>query len=159
MLMGCPGAAGAGGGGGVTITSSRNHTVHSTAPFARMENITLRQTGSSGRSCLLISQGRFEVSDCDISSASGLCVEVTDSAAPTVRHSRIHGGAAAGLWFRAGGVGLVEGNEIWGNGWSAQPVESRRLAVRVAPQLAAPAAWGRISRSPATRRARDTPPG
>merc|ERR1719149_172299 len=41
MLMGCPGAAGAGGGGGVTITSSRNHTVHSTAPFARMENITL----------------------------------------------------------------------------------------------------------------------
>ena len=140
MLMGCPGAAGAGGGGGVTITSSRNHTVHSTAPFARMENITLRQTGSSGRSCLLISQGRLEVSDCDISSASGLCVEVTDSAAPTVRHSRIHGGAAAGLWFRAGGVGLVEGNEIWGNGWSAQPVESRRLAVRVAPQLAAPAA-------------------
>ena len=57
MLMGCPGAAGAGGGGGgVTITSSRNHTVHSTAPFARMENITLRQTGSSGRSCLLISR-------------------------------------------------------------------------------------------------------
>ena len=52
MLMGCPGAAGAGGGGGVTITSSRNHTVHSTAPFARMENISLRQTGSSGRSCL-----------------------------------------------------------------------------------------------------------
>jgi len=119
MLMGCPGAAGAGGGGGgVTITSSRNHTVHSTAPFARMENITLRQTGSSGRSCLLISRGRLEVSDCDISSASGLCVEVTESAAPIVRHSRIHGGAAAGLWFRAAGGGLVEGNEIWGNGWS-----------------------------------------
>ena len=43
-------------------------------------------------------------------------VEVTDSAAPIVRHSRIHGGAAAGLWFRAAGGGLVEGNEIWGNG-------------------------------------------
>ena len=121
MLLGCPSAssnAGAGGGSGVTITSSRNHTVHSTAAFARMENITLRQTGSSGRSCLLVSRGRLDVSDCDISSASGLCVEVTDSAAPIVRHSRIHGGAAAGLWFRAGGCGTVEGNEIWGNGWS-----------------------------------------
>ena len=119
MLLGCPGVGGsAGAGGGVTITSSRNHTVHSTASFARMENITLRQTGSSGRSCLLVSRGRLDVSDCDISSASGLCVEVTDSAAPIVRHSRIHGGAAAGLWFRAAGGGLVEGNEIWGNGWS-----------------------------------------
>ena len=117
MLLGCPGVGNA-TGAGVTITSSRNHTVHSTASFARMENITLRQTGSSGRSCLLVSSGRLDVSDCDISSASGLCVEVTDTAAPSVRHSRIHGGAAAGLWFRAGGSGLVEGNEIWGNGWS-----------------------------------------
>lgn len=127
MLLGCPASGSAGGGGGlgsssagsgVTITSSRNHTVHSTAPFAHMENITLRQTGSSGRSCLLVSRGRLDVSDCDISSSSGLCVEVTDTAAPIVRHSRIHGGAAAGLWFRAGGGGTVEGNEIWGNGWS-----------------------------------------
>ena len=122
MLVGCPagsgGGGGGGGGGGVTITSSRNHTVHSTASFARLDNLTLRQTGSSGRSCLLVSHGRLDVSDCDISSASGLCVEVTDSAAPTVRNSRIHGGAAAGLWFRAAGGGLVEGNEIWGNGWS-----------------------------------------
>jgi len=119
MLLGYQSGAGAvGASGGVTITSSRNHTVHSTASFARMENITLRQTGSSGRSCLLVSSGRLDVSECDISSASGLCVEVTDSASPIVRHSRIHGGAAAGLWFRAGGCGLVEGNEIWGNGWS-----------------------------------------
>ena len=121
MIVGCPGGGGGGGGnggGGVTITSSRNHTVQSTAPFARLEGVTLRQTGSSGRSCLLTSRGRLEVSDCDISSASGLCVEVTDTAAPIVRHSRIHGGAAAGLWFRAAGCGLVEGNEIWGNGWS-----------------------------------------
>lgn len=117
MLLGCQSGA-VGASGGVTITSSRNHTVHSTASFARMENITLRQTGSSGRSCLLVSSGRLDVSECDISSASGLCVEVTDSAAPIVRHSRIHGGAAAGLWFRAAGCGLVEGNEIWGNGWS-----------------------------------------
>ena len=55
----------------MTITSSRNHTVHSTAPFARMENITLRQTGSSGRSCLLVSRGCLDVSECDVSSASG----------------------------------------------------------------------------------------
>jgi len=113
MLLGCQSGA-----AGVTITSSRNHTMHSTAAFARLENVTLRQTGSSGRSCLLVSHGRLDVSQCDISSTSGLCVEVTDSAAPTVRHSRIHGGAAAGLWFRAAGSGLVEGNEIWGNGWS-----------------------------------------
>jgi parallel beta-helix repeat protein len=117
MLLGCP-SGGHGASSSVTITSSRNHTVHSTASFARMDHITLRQTGSSGRSCLLVSRGRLDVSDCDISSASGLCVEVTDSAAPIVRHSRIHGGAAAGLWFRASGGGLVEGNEIWGNGWS-----------------------------------------
>ncbi|KAL1496276.1 hypothetical protein AB1Y20_016239 [Prymnesium parvum] len=118
MLLGCPSASGGAIGSGVTITSSRNHTVHSTTLFARMANVTLRQTGSSGRSCLLVSRGRIEVSECDISSTSGLCVEVTDAAAPIVRHSRIHGGAAAGLWFRAAGCGLVEGNEIWGNGWS-----------------------------------------
>lgn len=118
MLLGCPGPAGSGMASGVIVTSSRNHTVHSTTLFARMANITLRQTGSSGRSCLLVSRGRLEITDCDISSTSGLCVEVTDSAAPIVRHSRIHSGAAAGLWFRAAGCGLVEGNEIWGNGWS-----------------------------------------
>ena len=131
MLLGCPGVGGsAGAGGGVTITSSRNHTVHSTASFARMENITLRQTGSSGRSCLLVSRGRLDVSDCDISSASGLCVEVTDSA-PIVRHSRIHGGAAAGLWFRAAGGGLVEGNEIWAMaGPACRLATSRTRALR-----------------------------
>ena len=50
MIVGCPGGGGGnggGGGGGVTITSSRNHTVQSTAPFARLE--ALRQTGSSRR--------------------------------------------------------------------------------------------------------------
>ena len=142
MLLGCPasgstggmgnGPAGSAAGSGVTITSSRNHTVHSTAAFARMENITLRQTGSSGRSCLLVSRGRIDVSDYDISSSSGLCVEVTDTAAPTVRHSRVHGGAAAGLWFRAGGGGTVEGNEIWGNGWSGVQIsdESDPLLLR-----------------------------
>ena len=127
MLLGSQG-----GSSGVTITSSRNHTVHSVAPFARLENVTLRQTGSSGRSCLLVSRGRLEVSECDISSTSGLCVEVTDTAAPIVRHSRIHGGAAAGLWFRAGGCGLVEGNEIWGNGWSGVQIsdESNPILLR-----------------------------
>ena len=118
MLFGCPGPAGSGIASGVTLTSSRNHTVHSTTLFARVANMTLRQTGNSGRSCLLVSRGQLEITDCDISSTSGLCVEVTDSAAPIVRRSRIHGGAAAGLWFRAAGCGLVEANEIWGNGWS-----------------------------------------
>jgi len=114
-IIGCPAPT---GGPGVTITSSRNHTMHSTAPFARLENVVLRQTGASGRSCLLCSRGTLEVSNCDISSASGLCVEVTDAATPIVRQSRIHSGAAAGLWFRSGAGGLVEGSEIWGNGWS-----------------------------------------
>lgn len=114
-IIGCPAP---GGGPGVTITSSRNHTVHSTALFARLDNVLLRQTGGSGRSCLLCSHGTLEVSDCDISSASGLCVEVTDAATPIIRHSRVHSGAAAGIWFRSAAGGLVEGNEIWGNGWS-----------------------------------------
>ena len=113
-IIGC----GAPGGAGVTITSSRNHTIHSTAPFARLSKVLLRQTGASGRSCLLCSRGTLEVSECDVSSASGLCIEATNGAAPIVRHSRVHSGAAAGLWFRAGAGGLVEGNEIWGNGWS-----------------------------------------
>eukprot|EP00966_Prymnesium_polylepis_P282908 6536777-Prymnesium_polylepis.1 len=56
MLLGCPGPAGSGVASGVTITSSRNHTIHSTTLFARMAGITLRQTGSSGRSCLLVSR-------------------------------------------------------------------------------------------------------
>lgn len=117
---------------GVTITSARNHTIVCTAMFARMEKLTIRQTGGSGRSCVLLSAGNLSLSESDICSSSGLCIEVTDTATPYLRHNRIHEGAAAGLWFRAGGGGLVEGNEIWGNGWSGVQIsdESNPLLLR-----------------------------
>ena len=70
MLLGCSPSGGGGGGGGVTITSSRNHTMHSTAPFARMEH-HVAADGLVRRSCA-VSSGCLDVSECDVSSASGV---------------------------------------------------------------------------------------
>ncbi|KAG8468071.1 hypothetical protein KFE25_007123 [Diacronema lutheri] len=112
------GASTGAGGCGVVISSARNHALQSSAHLASVCGVTLRQTGSTGRSCLLTSRGTLEVRSCDVTSACGLCVEVTDGAAPLIRNCRVHEGLAAGLWFRAGGSGLVEGCEIARNGWS-----------------------------------------
>jgi len=114
-LRGCRGAC---GDAAVVVTSSRTHTIQATTPFAQLTNLTLRQTGTSGRSCVLASHGSLEMAECDVSSSSGLCVEVTDGASPLIRRCRIHDGAAAGVWFRAASAGLLEASDVHSNGWS-----------------------------------------
>ncbi|HYT93052.1 MAG TPA: right-handed parallel beta-helix repeat-containing protein [Gemmataceae bacterium] len=72
-----------------------------------------------------VPRGRLLLEDCDITSDSLSGVAVHGAAASaTVRNCRIHDGKESGIWFYDGASGLMEGCEIFGNGYAGVTISA-----------------------------------
>jgi len=97
----------------VVIRSAENVVVSSGAN-AVLRNLTLRQLGGKFNG-ILVHEGMLTVEHCDVSSAGLGCFAIR-SAHAVLRHNRIHDSPQGGLVFCEGAEGLVEDNQIFGNG-------------------------------------------
>jgi parallel beta-helix repeat protein len=93
------------------------------ASIGRVANLTLRQVGDEN-TAVRIAQGRLDLEGCDISSQSGSCVAIWDSADPRLRRNKIHDGRYHGVVIYDGGLGTLEDNEIIGNAKSNVAITS-----------------------------------
>jgi parallel beta-helix repeat protein len=108
------------------------------ASIGRVANLTLRQVGeevmgvsiqqgrldlegcdlsSQAGSCVSIRDGRLDLEGCDLSSQAGSCVSIRDGADPRLRRNKIHHGKERGVIVYDDGLGTLEDNEIFGNGF------------------------------------------
>jgi F-box protein 11 len=88
------------------------------ATIGRVANLTLRQVAGDSGLGVEIRQGRLDLEGCDLSSKSGSCIYIRDSADPRVRGNRIHDARDAGVLVYGNGLGTLEDNEISGGGKS-----------------------------------------
>jgi F-box protein 11 len=86
------------------------------ASIGRVANLTLRQAGEEVMG-VSIQQGRLDLEGCDISSQAASCVYILDGADPRLRRNKIHHGKERGVIVYADGLGTLEDNEIFGNGF------------------------------------------
>jgi parallel beta-helix repeat protein len=82
------------------------------ATMGRIANLTVRQLGEGDWYGVDIVQGRLDLEDCDIRSASRDCVAIRGGADPRLRRNRIHHGKAGGVYVYENGQGTIENNEI-----------------------------------------------
>jgi F-box protein 11 len=86
------------------------------ASIGRVANLTLRQVGEEVMG-VSIQQGRLDLEGCDISSQAASCVSIRDGADPRLRRNKIHHGKEHGVFVHNDGLGTLEDNEIFGNGF------------------------------------------
>jgi parallel beta-helix repeat protein len=86
------------------------------ASIGRVANLTLRQVGEEVMG-VSIQQGRLDLEGCDLSSQAGSCVSIRDGADPRLRRNKIHHGKERGVIVYDDGLGTLEDNEIFGNGF------------------------------------------
>jgi parallel beta-helix repeat protein len=96
------------------IIQSTENVVVSSANNAVLRNVTLRQLGGKFNG-ILVYEGMLTIEHCDISSAGLGCFAVR-SAYANLRHNKIHDSPQGGLVFCDGAEGIVEHNNIYGNG-------------------------------------------
>ena len=94
--------------------------ITSTAPVATLDGLIVRlgphAEGERGHCGILITAGRLLVQHCDVSSKSRSSVIVEGaSASPTILGCKVHGSAMAGIIFKGGSTGRVEGCSIVSN--------------------------------------------
>lgn len=87
------------------------------ATLGRVANLTIRQTGGGNSYAVDIAQGRLELEDCDITSASLACVAIHNGADPRLRRNTIHDGQRGGVLVYAQGLGTIEDNDLSGSGF------------------------------------------
>ncbi|HMC32206.1 MAG TPA: right-handed parallel beta-helix repeat-containing protein [Candidatus Angelobacter sp.] len=92
--------------------------------MGRIANLTLRQAGGGKWYGIDIAQGRLEVEDCDITSASLSCVAVHGGADPRLRRNLIHNGKSTGVYVYENGQGTFEDNDIFSNASAGVAVRS-----------------------------------
>ena len=109
----------------IVIESPNGNAISFRSTMGRVTNLTLRR-GSSGSKnfCVDISQGRFDLEDCDISGQSLACVGIYAGADPRLRRNVIHDGKASGVFIYENGRGTLEDNDIFGNALAGVAIRS-----------------------------------
>ena len=113
----------------IVVQASKKPVLLFQTSGGRVQNLTLRQSG--GKSfwgdifhAVDVKQGRLELEDCDISSASWACVAIHNGADPRLRRNRIHDGNYDGVVVYENGQGLLEDNDIFANSNSGMQISS-----------------------------------
>lgn len=101
--------------GDVVVQAKGKDVLRFETTTGRVANLTLQQTGDGICVGALITQGRLEMDDCDITSRSLSCVEIRNDADPRLRRCRIHNGKNNGVMFCANGQGTLEDCDIFGH--------------------------------------------
>jgi parallel beta-helix repeat protein len=100
----------------VVVHARGTTTLTFAANIGRITNLTLRQSGEPDEGYgLQISQGRLELTDCDISCRSRSGVVILGGADPRLRGNRVHDCARYGIAVESGGLGTLEDNDISAN--------------------------------------------
>ena len=107
----------------IVVEAKGKNAVLFKSTMGRIANLTLRQRGGGDWYCVDVTQGRLDLSDCDISSDSHACIAIHDGAAPVVRRNRIHDGKQGGVLVHSEGRGTIEDNEITGNAYSGIEIQ------------------------------------
>jgi parallel beta-helix repeat protein len=102
----------------VIVRAKDSDAVLFTANIGRVSNLTLQQAGGGSFFAVDIAQGRLELEECDITSASLAVVGVHDGADPRVRRNVIHDSHQGGILVYTQGLGTFEENDISGNALS-----------------------------------------
>ena len=93
-------------------------------PKASVRNMTLRYVGGGKFFCLDIGKGRLLVADSDLTSNGLAAIAVEGEAtAPVIIGNRIHDAKQSGLFIRGKAKGLVQDNDIYGNGFAGMEVK------------------------------------
>jgi hypothetical protein len=93
------------------------------ASIGRVANLTLRQVGEEVMG-VSIQQGRLDLEGCDVSSQAASCVYILDGADPRLRRNKIHHGKERGVIVHDDGLGTLEDNEIFGNGFHGVGIQT-----------------------------------
>jgi len=99
----------------IVVQASGADVILFQASAGRVQNLTLWQTGGGNWFGVDITQGRLELEDCDIRSASLACAAIHNGADPRLRRNRIHDGKVGGVSIYDDGQGLLEDNDITAN--------------------------------------------
>lgn len=108
---------GDGARGDVIVQAENTDVILFQATLSRIANLTIRQSGGGDSYAVDIGQGRLELEDCDISSASLACVAIHNGADPRLRRNTIHDGRRGGVLIYAKGMGTLEDNDLFGSGF------------------------------------------
>jgi parallel beta-helix repeat protein len=101
--------------GEVVLRAVGKHVVAFKTSMGRIANLTLRQAGGEEWYGVEVAQGRLEIEDCDITSASLACVAVSSGSDPRLRRNRIHDSKQCGVVVYENGQGTFEDNDIFSN--------------------------------------------
>eukprot|EP00667_Euglena_gracilis_P015138 EG_transcript_15729 len=107
------------------IVRSQENVVVANAQNVVLSHLTLRQLGGKFNG-VLVYDGMLTIEHCDISSAGLGCFAVRNARA-IIRHNKVHDSPQGGMVFCEGAEGLVEQNQIYGNG--LQGIEIREVCV------------------------------
>ena len=102
----------------VIVRARGRNAVRFRANIGRVSNLTLEQAGGGEFYGVDIAQGRLELEDCDITSATLVVVAVRGGADPRLRRNLIHDGQQSGIYVYEQGLGTFEDNDIFANGYA-----------------------------------------
>ncbi len=116
----------------IILSAEAGPVIEFTAAQGRIANLTLRQEGSgSGRvgAGVAMSRGRLDLTGCDITSETSVCVAVYGDAAPFVLGNNIHHGKTGGVMVHDQGGGEYRDNDIHHNGNTGVYLSSEAVGV------------------------------
>ncbi|MBR0956901.1 right-handed parallel beta-helix repeat-containing protein [Bradyrhizobium japonicum] len=116
--------------GEVVIEAVGAHVIKFQANMGRAVNLTIRQAGEGKWFGVDIGQGRLDLDDCDITSASLSGVGIHNGADPRLRRNRIHDCRQNGILIYEGGFGALEDNEIFNNQLSGVEIKASNPTLR-----------------------------
>ena len=97
------------------IRTSGTSVVLFKSTFGCFSNMALQQLSGGNWPCVNISQGRWELNDCDITSHSSSCIAINGGAEPHIHDNIIHDGNDIGILVSKNSRGTIENNKIFGN--------------------------------------------
>lgn len=102
----------------VVIRASGGDALYFNAPIGKVSNLKLLQRSGEYHYAVNIASGSLEINRCDISSDSSACIVIHGNSYPKLRSNKIHDGKKCGILVNDSGEGLIENNEIYGNGYA-----------------------------------------
>jgi len=81
----------------IVVQATGTNAILFKTTMGRVANLTLRQAGGGKWFGVNITQGRLDLEECDISSASLACIAIHDGADPRIRRNNIHNGNRSGI--------------------------------------------------------------
>jgi parallel beta-helix repeat protein len=106
----------------IVVEAKKEYTISFQASIGRISNLTLRKAGGDENHCVDISQGRLELLECDITCKRFCCIGVYSNADPRIRNNIIHDARYVGIAIYNQGQGVIEDNDIFGNGYSGMEI-------------------------------------